>query len=240
MLALFHRPGEFDARFRILLSITHKIDIGDNSQHIILVFFEIVPGVLVCGAKQDLRAGAHAQVLVGEVDPFRDQPFGLVEDLGIDQRQVGRIKAHIIFHQDDHLHPDVGGILLHVDTVFQIFDNADQDAVVALPDEHPVEPGNGFLGEQGGGLAVVIGEQHDGHVEVGIAHHLGKARHFHILNMRGGNDQVEALFLLRQAQRLHPAGDPGQFRGMAQVQPPVFFPDQFVEPAVFFEQIKIV
>ena len=98
ILLLFGILGKFNSRAGILLAIAIKINVRNDTQNRILIFFEIIPGVLIIGAKQDFRARAHPQITVGKVDAFGDQPLRLFEQFHVNDRQKRRIITNAIFN----------------------------------------------------------------------------------------------------------------------------------------------
>ena len=128
----------------------------------------------------------------------------------------------------------------HVALVFHELDDRDQDARRSLPQEDAVDVGNRIARDKVLDLAVVIAEHDHGNVEPGLAHGARQIGGVRVANREIGHDQVELRIGLRQFKRLGATGDMGDPGNLPQVQLQRFVDQEFVQPAIFAQDERIV
>ena len=232
--------GEVDTPFRVLHPLVQEVDIGDDPQDILLIFLVVLPCLLVGRAEEDLRPGLEPEQLVGDVYTFGEQPLRLVEDLRVEQGEKGGVELHVVFDQDDHLDAHGLRVVFNVETVFDVLDCGDDEPVVPLPDEDPLEDRRIVVGDDILLFPVVVRKEDDGEGEPRFADTSRKADDVHVLDVERGDDQVEMCTAPEQVERLGPAGDMGDVRGMAEVQILELPENQLIEASILFKEVVVV
>ncbi len=231
---------EPDARAVIGLPFAREVDIGNDAQDVFLVGLKIVPGFLIRAAEQNLGPRHRSEEFVREVDAFGNQPLGLVEKLRIQNWQQRRVIVDIVFDEKYRLDADQPRVMVDIHPVFEMFDDADNQPEIALPDKDAVERGRVVVRFEVFQLPAVVCQQNDGDLDAGLPRKLGQPHGGHILDMQRRQDEIEPPLLFRQRDGLFPARYPCQLRRMAQIQALILVADELIEAAVFFEKIEIV
>jgi hypothetical protein len=231
---------EVDPRARILNPPAGEIDVRDDAERELPVFLKIGPCLLVRRTEEDLRPGPHPEELVGQVDPFGDEPLGLLQDFGVDNGEDGGIEPDAVLDHEDRLYPDHARVVVDVDPVFQGLDDRDDDPEIPLPDEHLVEDRRVAFKEKVLELPVVVREQHDRDVQPRFPDQPRELDRRHVVDMERGDHEVEPAFFFRQRYCFLPARDSRKLGGMAQVEPLVLVPNQLVESPVLFEEVQVI
>ena len=113
--------------------------VADGAEQVVAVAPVEVQRLLEVGGEQDLRAGAHAQELLRQVDAVGHQLLGLPHDLGVQHGQVGRVEADRVLDQQDAAHVAVARVVVDVPAVLDVLDDGQQEPHVAGPDEGAVD-----------------------------------------------------------------------------------------------------
>src|SRR5208337_909876 len=101
-----------------------------------------------------------------------------------------------------HGHTHDFGVVLYVEFVFDVLDDRNEDAGVALPEEDAFNGTVGHARDEILDLAIVIGEHHHRNIQPSA---LDFGRQFgciHVLDFEVGDNQVEAVIRASEGQRL--------------------------------------
>ena len=239
-LRLPHGPGEVHAGVRGERAALRELDVRDDAEDVVLVRREVAPGLLVRPAQQDLRPGFDPHQLLRQVHPLRQQPVGLVHHLGVDDRQERRVVPDAVLDDDDRLHPEAAGVVGEVQPIFDVLDDRQQDAHVALPQEGPSEVRGVMAGHELGQRPVVVRQQHHRHREPGLLDPPRQRQGRHVAHLQRRDDQIEATRARGQGQRFFARGDLGEAGRVVQVELQVLAQDQLVQLAVLGEDERVV
>ena len=128
----------------------------------------------------------------------------------------------------------------HVALVFDVFDDRNQDAGVALPEEHAINVTDGIACDEILDLAIVVAEDDHRNVELLAPDFAGKLRGIHVTDGQIGYDEVELRIGTGQFERLGTTGDVGNAGNLPQVQFERLVNQQFTEPSVFAQDERVV
>jgi hypothetical protein len=132
---------------------------------------------------------------VREVHTLGDEPLGLAQKLGVEDGEEGRIVADVVLDQEDHLHAYRPRVVGDIPLVLDVLDDGEEDPRVSLPDEDALELAGLGAGQDIRQLVVVESQEHDRNVEPRLPHLAGQLQHVHVADVKGGDDQVEALLV---------------------------------------------
>jgi hypothetical protein len=124
--------------------------------------------------------------------------------------------------------------------IFDIFDDRDQNAGIALPQENAFDFSDGIARDEILDLAIIVGQDDDGNIKAGAFDLAGQLRGVHITDGEIGDDEIEARLGAGQLHGFRATGDVGNSRELAQVEFKRFVDEQLVEAAVFTENEGIV
>ena len=156
---LLDAARQLDAGVAVRAPAARKADVRDHAQQVVAVALVEADRVFEVLRQQDLRARPHAHPPRRGVDALRHQRRGLAHDLGVHQRQVGRVEAHRVLDQDDHPHADLLGVVDDVHLVLDQLDDGQEHLRFAVPDEDVVKGLAGVVA-RAFEFAVVKGQQH--------------------------------------------------------------------------------
>src|SRR5213592_2930431 len=152
------------------LPVTGKFDVRNHAQNVLFVIDEVLPGLLVRPAQQDLRLRLHPHQLVREIHALRHQAVGVVHQLGVNGRQERRVVADVVFDDQNGLHTELARIVHDIPPSLDVLDDSGDQTDVALPQEHAIEWRRPAWLEQLRDFTHVVGEDDDGGVDARLAH----------------------------------------------------------------------
>ena len=74
------------------------------------------------------------------IEPHFEHGLGLAHDFFIDERQERRVVDGRVLNQDKHSHIRPAGVIIHVEAIFSVLDESQQQIGIARPDEDLVDP----------------------------------------------------------------------------------------------------
>src|SRR5580698_9538760 len=237
---LLHSARQFETSLGAQLATHRKFDIGDHSEQVVAVLHGLLKCVFVGGTEQNLRPRSHAHQLVRHIEAFANDAAGLRDQLSVDCRQKCRVIPDVIFHHQNHRNADGARVVKQIPFVFDVADDGNQNADVALPQEDRFEIDDGITRHKILNLAIVVRQHHYGHVEPRSFHFPSQLRRVHVFDLKVGDDQIEARLGARQLQGFGPARNMSHAGNLLQVEFKRLADQQFVEPAVFAEDERIV
>src|SRR5579863_1811773 len=177
---------------------------------------------------------------MGDVQSFANDAPRLGDQLGIKRRQKRRVITDVIFHYQNDWYADGTRVVKYVALVLDVLHDGNQNADVALPQKQSFDIRDGIAFEEPLDLTVVVGQHHHGSVEAGV---LDLARQLcgrHVAHFQVGDDQVETRLRACQGQRFGAAGNLRDPWNLLQVQLKRLADQQFVQTAVFTENVRVV
>ena len=129
-VVLADHPAQVDARVQLLLRglvapVQDEADVGDDAQHVALVFLVQGHGVVVVRGHQDLRTGPLAEALLALVEGVPDGFAVLQEDEAVQFGEVDGVEADRVLHQEDALDAVLQDVHGRVPAVLQELDDGD-------------------------------------------------------------------------------------------------------------------
>ena len=143
-VVLADHPAQVDARVQLLLRglvapVQDEADVGDDAQHVALVFLVQGHGVVVVRGHQDLRTGPLAEALLALVEGVPDGFAVLQEDETVQLGEIDGVEADRVLHQEDALHAVLQDVHGRVPAVLQELDDGDDQVRGVVPAEDAVE-----------------------------------------------------------------------------------------------------
>ena len=131
-----HQPRQLKAGIGIQMPVAGKLHVAYHSEQISFIKLDDDGRALVIPRQQNLGPRPHAHQLVRQVVTFAHCPPGLRNQRGVNLRQQRRVVAHIVFHYQHHRHTHLQRVVSHVVPVLHVFDDGQQQARIALPQEN--------------------------------------------------------------------------------------------------------
>ena len=219
-VALLDRLDQFDPGLAVDHPVLGVLPVGDDAEQVVLVFVRELDRLLVGGGQEHLGPHPHGQDAGHAVDvALHRQPQGLLEDLPVEDRQVAGVVADAVLDQQDHPGEPGGGVVADVGPVLHGLDDGHEDFRVAVPDEDLVVVAQELLAPlvQHPHFHVVVQQQVDGHLGVGLAQLPGQFHVARLAQAAHDDDQVEVAGG-EDLQRLVAGGDVGHPRRVAHAQ----------------------
>src|SRR5579863_287107 len=231
---------QFETRVWAKLSIPRELHVRNNSEKIFAILLHHSRRIFKIRAQQNLGPRLHAHQLVCHVDAFLNHAPRLLDQLGIDDRQKRRVVADVVFDDQQHGHADGARIVQHVAFVFDVLDDGDQDARIALPQEHALNIGQRIARYEILDLAIVVSQNDHGNVESRAADFARQLGGVHVSHRKVGHDQIELRITTGQVKRFGATGNVRDPRDVLQAQFERFVNEQFVEASIFAQDERIV
>ena len=190
---LAHRGDEALARLRVGPAAPGELDVRDHPEDLVPVGGEVVPGLLVAVAEQDLGPPPDAVELLGEAQPFRDEFPGLFEDRLVSHRQEGRVVADAVLDEQDGGNAQPAGVLRRVPAVLDLLHDREEDADVPLPHEGLFEVLAVVPRQVLAHRAGVVTEERDRSLAARVAEAVRERPDVHVPEVRRGDHELEAV-----------------------------------------------
>ena len=244
-VVLADHPAQVDARVQLLLRglvapVQDEADVGDDAQHVALVFLVQGHGVVVVRGHQDLRAGPLAEALLALVEGVPDGFAVLQEDEAVQFGEVDGVEADRVLHQEDALHAVLQDVHGRVPAVLQELDDRDDQVRGVVPAEDAVEMAQVVTLHLLVDLLREGGQEDDGGVRVDGLDALGEVEHIHLAHVVHRDDQVVLRPFLHHFQRFYGGFRPLEDRRVGKVQLGVFGGDPGLDASVLFEGELVV
>ena len=131
-------------------------------------------------------------------------------------------------------------VVQNVALVFDVLDDRDQDAGIALPQKYALDIGLWIARDKVLDLAVIVGQNDDRNIQTRGLDFTRQLRGIHVADLQVGHDQVEARLGARQLQRFGSARDVGDAGDLMNVQLQRLAHQQFVEASVLAQNEGVV
>ncbi|OQA33017.1 MAG: hypothetical protein BWY56_02134 [Acidobacteria bacterium ADurb.Bin340] len=232
-----YRLDELDPSLAVHHAILGELPVRDEAEQVVPVLLAAGHGLFVGGGQQHLGAGPHPQHAGHGVHVLlRGQTLGLLHDLAEEDREVPRVVADAVLHQEDHPGEPDGRVVLDIGPVLHELDHGHEDLGMAVPHEDAVVGAGEFLPTliQDAHLHVVVEQQEDGCLRCGLAEGLGQLQVAALAQAAHDDDQVVGT--ARQSrQGLVAAGDIGDPGRVREVELEVAPEDHFGKQAVLLQ-----
>ncbi len=239
-IVLADHPAQVDAGVQLLLrglvaGMQDETDVGDDAQHVGLVFLVQGHGVVVVRGHEDLGPGAFPQALLALVEGVADGLAVLKEDQAVQLRQVSGVVPDGILHEEDALHTVLQDVHRCVPAVFQELDDGDDQVRGVVPAEDAVEVARVPVLHLPVNLLGKGRQEDDRGFRVDFLHPAGELEHIDFTHIVHRDDKVELGTGLHHGESLHGGFGPQEFRRVRQVQFRIFDGDPGLDPAVLFQ-----
>src|SRR5579872_718347 len=235
-----HHAREFETGFGAELPFPGKFDVRHQAKDVVAIFLYLLRGFFEVRTQQNLRPSLHADQFVRDVDSFLNDTARLLDEFGVDNGQKRRVIANVVFDDEQHRNAHRARVVQHIALVFDVFDDRDQNAGVALPEKDAVDIGDGIPRDEILDLAIVVSEDDYGNVESSATDFAGKLRGVHIADGEIGDDQIELRIRFGDRDCFGATGDVRDAGNLAQVQFERFVDEEFVEASIFAEDERVV
>ena len=179
-----------------------EFHVGNKAEQIVAVAFGKRVGFFEVRAEQDLGARPHPHQLVGHVESFLNHAPRLRDQFGVDHREKRGVVTDVVFHHQHNRNTHGGSVVLHVALVLDVFDDGDQNARVALPQENPLDIRDRIARHEILYFAIVVGQHDHRHVQPRGFDFPRQLRRIHVADCKIGDNQIEAWLGPRQRQSL--------------------------------------
>ena len=190
---LAHRRDEPLAGLRIGPAAPGELDVRDDPEDLVPVGGEVVPGLLVAVAEQDLGPPPDAVELFGEAQPFRDQFPRLFEHRLVRHRQERRVVADAVLDEQDGGNAQPAGVLRRVPAVLDLLHDREEDPDVPLPHEGLFEVLAVVPRQVLAHRAGVVAEERDRGLAPRVAEAVRERPDVHVPEVRRGDHELEAV-----------------------------------------------
>src|SRR5579862_652406 len=235
-----HHAREFETGFGAELPLPGKFNVGNQAEDVVAIFLDKFCGFLEVRTQQNLRPRLHAEQFVRDIDAFLNHTSRLLNQLRVDDGQKRRVVANVVFNNQQDRNTHRACVVQHVALIFDVLDDRDEDAGVALPQEDAVDIGDGIVCDEILDLAIIVSDDDDGNVESSATDFAGKLRGVHIADGEIGDDQIELRIRFGDRDRFSAARNVRDAGNLAQVQFERFVDEEFVEASVFAEDERVV
>ena len=186
-----HHVRQFEASLWTEFTLPGKLDVRDQAEEIVAIFLHQAGGVFKIGTQQNSRPRLHAHKFVRHVDAFLNHAPRLFDQLGIDNGQERGVVANVVFDHEQHGNAHGVRVVEDVALVLDIFDDRNQNASIALPEEDSFDIGDWIARDEILDLAMVVAEHDDRNIEPGSLDFTRQLRSIHVADGEVGDDQVE-------------------------------------------------
>ena len=107
-------------------------------------------------------------------------------------RKKERVVGDVVLDHEQHGNVHAPGVVQDVALVFDVADDRNQDARVALPQEDAVDVGVRIAGDKVLDLAIVVRQHNYRNIESGSPQLARQLRRVHVADVQVSDDQVEA------------------------------------------------
>ena len=190
---LAHRGDEPLPRLRVGPAAAGELDVRDHPEDPVPVGIEVLPGLFVAVAEQDLGPPPDPVELLRETQPFRDQFPGLFEDRLVRHRQEGRVVADAVLDEQDGGNAEPAGVLRRVPAVLDLLHDREEDADVPLPHEGLFEVLAVVPREVFAHRAGVVAEERDRGLAPRVAEAVREGSDVHVPEVRRRDHELEAV-----------------------------------------------
>src|ERR1700688_2108036 len=128
----------------------------------------------------------------------------------------------------------------YVALILDIFNDGDEDARIALPKKNSLDIGNRISVNETLHFAIVVGQHHHGDIQPGKLHLARQLSGGHVTYRQVRDNQIKARLRARQFQSLGAARHMRDTGNLLQVQFERFVDQQFIKPAIFAQDERIV
>ena len=222
------------------LPVTGKFDVRNHAQNVLFVIDEVLPGLLVRPAQQDLRLRLHPHQLVREIHALRHQAVGVVHQLGVNGRQERRVVPDVVFDDQNSLHAELPRVVHDIPPILDVLDDGGDQTDVALPQEHAIEWRRPAWLEQLRDFTHVVGEDDDGGVDARLAHAVGEGPRRHVAEVARRDDEIVASRVGGERHGLVGRGHVCDARRVPDVQVEELLEDDLVQLTVLGQDERIV
>ena len=238
-------PAQVDARIQFLLGrfvppVQDEADIGDDTQHVGLVFLVQGDGIVVVGGHQDFRAGAFPETLLAFVQGVPDGLAVLQEDQAVQLGEIGGVITDRILHQKDTLDSVLQDVHRRVPAVLQQLDDGDDEVRGVVPAEDAVEMAAILVFHLPVDLLGEGRQEDDRSLGVDFLDPLREIEHIHFAYVVHRDGEVETFPFLHHPERFHGGFRPYEFRRVGKVQFRVFRGDPGFDAPVLFQGELVV
>src|ERR1017187_6105861 len=231
---------QLESGFRRERLIARKFHIRHQDRKVVAILHDLLLRVLVIGTEEDLGPGPHAHQLVRYIEALAEQAARLADQLGVNHRQEEGVIADIVLHHQHYGNAHGMSVMQDVALVFDVLDDRDQDAGIALPQKYAFDIGLRIARDKVLDLAVIVGQNDDRNIETGGLNFARQLRGIHVAHLQVGHDQVEARLGARQFQRFRSAGDMRDAGDLMNVQLQRLAHQQLVEAPVLAQDEGVV
>ena len=196
------RARERVARPRILPAVSGEVHIRNNPEDMAVISLEELHALLPGRRQEELRPGPHPQELLHTVRCLGHEELGLLDQLGVEHRQIGRVEPDRVLDEDDHLDPCHTHVVVSVALILDGLDDRGEDALIALPDKDPAQAFD-VRALQMLQFPGVVCQDHEGNLGCVLADDVRDDRYPLLSDPGHGDHQVEVLITQEPSRFLH-------------------------------------
>ena len=236
-----HRPNlpdQLESRRRIHLPGPGIAHVGNDAEQVVPVGVNQRHCFFIGFRQQNLRPQTDPQQPVPDVHGMQQQIPGLGQNLRIQKRQDPRIVNRRVLDQQDGLDP-LPAIRRHVDLVFDVFDDRQQDATVAGPVKNAVDAGLATDIGDHVRRQPVIGKHHNRQRGIHFFDGLFEFERFHVADPGHRDHQVDRI-RRQDGQRLLLAGNLMNLRNIGNAEVGELMIDLFGQLPVLLQDKAVI